>query len=465
VLLVAPAAAQDPTGEPVVYVVRSGDTLFSIAQKFDTTVAQLSAANRIADPTVISVGQRLVIPGSTAVSEPTPEAPEQPDAYIVLPGDTLIGIAERFSTTVEALMAANDLVDGSLIVAGQRLYLPSSAAAAVPEPDAEAEPWTRVHLARKGETLPFLAFRYGTSVWDLHQSNDLHRLGLLYPGQRLLIPPPLTETERIPSLPSLEIRPRPIGQGKTMLIVVSANQPLDLSGSFLGHELIFEEDGEVGNWALVGVSALTEAGTYPLHLDIIEVWTGDRLSFDDLLAVEDGGYSTYNVVVPKSRQALLDPTLSKEEGKLIENTVSEASEEKLWKGAFSYPLEGESRTTAPFGQRRSYSGGPVSSYHTGHDLGADKGTPVYAPAAGTVVKAEQLQIRGRVVILDHGLGVYTGFWHLSEIKVVEGQLVERGELVGLVGNSGLSSGAHLHWEMRVAGVPVDPLQWTRRAFP
>jgi murein DD-endopeptidase MepM/ murein hydrolase activator NlpD len=98
-------------------------------------------------------------------------------------------------------------------------------------------------------------------------------------------------------------------------------------------------------------------------------------------------------------------------------------------------------------------------------LGADKGTPIYAPAAGTVVMAERLQIRGKVVILDHGLGVYTGFWHLSEINVSVGQPVEKGEVVGLVGNSGLSSGPHLHWEMRVGGVPVDPLQWTRRAFP
>jgi murein DD-endopeptidase MepM/ murein hydrolase activator NlpD len=69
------------------------------------------------------------------------------------------------------------------------------------------------------------------------------------------------------------------------------------------------------------------------------------------------------------------------------------------------------------------------------------------------------------VILDHGLGVFTGFWHLSEIQVEVGQVVGRGQVVGLVGNTGLSTGPHLHWEMRVRGVPVHPLQWTRRAFP
>jgi murein DD-endopeptidase MepM/ murein hydrolase activator NlpD len=141
------------------------------------------------------------------------------------------------------------------------------------------------------------------------------------------------------------------------------------------------------------------------------------------------------------------------------------SDEQLWQGLFSYPLQGEFRTTAPFGQRRSYAGGPVTSYHTGHDYGADTGRPVYAPITGTVALAEPLDVRGQVVILDHGLGVFTGFWHLSQIDVEGGQVVGRGERVGLVGNTGLSTGPHLHWEMRVRNVPVDPRQWTRQAFP
>jgi murein DD-endopeptidase MepM/ murein hydrolase activator NlpD len=82
-----------------------------------------------------------------------------------------------------------------------------------------------------------------------------------------------------------------------------------------------------------------------------------------------------------------------------------------------------------------------------------------------VALAEPLQVRGNVVILDHGLGVYSGFWHLSQIDVAAGQTVGEGEVVGLVGNTGLSTGPHLHWEMRVLDVPVDPVQWTQQAFP
>ena len=86
---------------------------------------------------------------------------------------------------------------------------------------------------------------------------------------------------------------------------------------------------------------------------------------------------------------------------------------------------------------------------------------MYAPADGKVVLAEPLQVRGQVVILDHGLGVMSGYWHLSQIDVTAGQFVEEGQVIGLVGNTGLSTGSHLHWEVRVGGVPVDPIPASR----
>ena len=74
-------------------------------------------------------------------------------------------------------------------------------------------------------------------------------------------------------------------------------------------------------------------------------------------------------------------------------------------------------------------------------------------------------MRGNAVIIDHGLGVHTGYWHLSSIKVKPGQMVKPGDLIGLVGTTGLSTGDHLHWELRIGDVPVNPLVWTRRSFP
>ena len=73
--------------------------------------------------------------------------------------------------------------------------------------------------------------------------------------------------------------------------------------------------------------------------------------------------------------------------------------------------------------------------------------------------AEPLQVRGNAVIIDHGRGVFTGYWHLSEIYVTVGQQVVPGQMIGLVGTTGLSTGAHLHWEFRIYGIAVDPLQF------
>jgi murein DD-endopeptidase MepM/ murein hydrolase activator NlpD len=249
-----------------------------------------------------------------------------------------------------------------------------------------------------------------------------------------------------------------------MALEVRGDGGLKLGGLFLEQDLHFtEEEGRY--WALIGVGALTRPGTYPLTLQAIELDSGDWLTMTETFSVTEGDYGTYNIVVPADRQGLLDPTLAQAEREKVDAVFAGVSEQRLWSGAFGFPLEGELRTTAPFGQRRSYGGGPVTSYHTGHDYGADKGTPVLAPITGTVVLAEPLQVRGQVVILDHGLGVLTGFWHLSRIDVTEGQLVGRGEVIGLVGNTGLSTGPHLHWELRVLGMPVDPLQWTQGEFP
>jgi murein DD-endopeptidase MepM/ murein hydrolase activator NlpD len=389
---------------------------------------------------------------------PTPE----PTFYIVQPGDTLYSIAQRFGTTVETIVAANEISDVSVIHVGQRLIVPTVEPEPMPLPDPVAN--TRVHPVRSGETLPSLAFFYGTSVWMLREVNDLNQWGLLWTGQRLFIPPSTAPHSGISELPEVTADPAPAIQGQTMVVEVRGDGGLELGGLFLEQDLRFiEEEGRY--WALIGVEALTPPGTYPLTLQAIELDSGDRLTMTETFSVTAGDYGTYNIVVPADRQGLLEPTLAQAEREKVNAVFADISQQRLWSGTFGFPLEGELRTTAPFGQRRSYDGGPVTSYHTGHDYGADKGTPVLAPITGTVVLAEPLQVRGQVVILDHGLGVLTGFWHLSLIDVTEGQLVGRGEVIGLVGNTGLSTGPHLHWEMRVLGVPVDPLQWTQWELP
>ena len=93
------------------------------------------------------------------------------------------------------------------------------------------------------------------------------------------------------------------------------------------------------------------------------------------------------------------------------------------------------------------------------DFAGTVGTPIYAPAAGKVIYSDTLQIRGNTLIIDHGLGVMSGYYHLSAVHVDVGQEVEQGQLIADGGSTGLSTGPHLHWDLRVLNAAVDGLQW------
>jgi murein DD-endopeptidase MepM/ murein hydrolase activator NlpD len=93
------------------------------------------------------------------------------------------------------------------------------------------------------------------------------------------------------------------------------------------------------------------------------------------------------------------------------------------------------------------------------------GTPIYAPAHGRVVFADLTQVRGNMTVIDHGVGVFSAYYHQFSINVQVGQMVDPGTLIGRVGTTGLSTGNHLHWSMWANGEYVDPMDWTRRVFP
>ena len=128
-----------------------------------------------------------------------------------------------------------------------------------------------------------------------------------------------------------------------------------------------------------------------------------------------------------------------------------------WAGPWLRPVAGVD--TGLFGEIRSYNGQPPRGWHHGHNIAANLGTPVAAPAPGQVVWTGELVVHGIGVILDHGTGVYSGYWHLSLIAVEVGQEVAPGDRLGNIGVTGLTTGPHLHWEVIVRGQDVDPLQW------
>jgi murein DD-endopeptidase MepM/ murein hydrolase activator NlpD len=452
-------AAAPPLQGQTEHVVQPGETLFRIAQAYGVTVDDIVAANNLADRNVIHVGQRLIIPVSTAApaTEVSP-LPSGSSGYVVQPGDTLWLIAQRFDTTVEAIAQANGIVNPNLIFVGQSLLVSTSPDAPPPPPQ------TVIHVVQPGETLARIALRYNTTVWAVAQANDLDNPNVIYAGQRLVIPGPgdLEDTSLISPFAGLLFEPTTVTQGQTVAVHVSTERDVTLSGTFDGRLVPFTGQGGT-YWALIGIHAMAQPGRYSLELAAVDV-NGNTTRITQFLTVTGGEYSTDYITLPPGKGDLLDPDLLRQEREKLAVVFDSYRRERLWDGLFQVPVESP-RVTSPFGSRRSYNGSPPTSYHAGTDFGGSEGTPVYAPASGVVALAEELAVRGIAIVVDHGLGVLTGYWHLSGIAVEVGQPVVPGSLLGTMGTTGLSTGTHLHWELRVGGIPVDPMQWTEQVFP
>jgi murein DD-endopeptidase MepM/ murein hydrolase activator NlpD len=144
----------------------------------------------------------------------------------------------------------------------------------------------------------------------------------------------------------------------------------------------------------------------------------------------------------------------REESRLVGALFDTVTPEKFWSGSFLRPVPGAA--TSSFGKRSVFNGQPRSP-HSGTDFRASRGTPINAPNHGKVVLARNLYFAGNTVMIDHGLGLYSYFAHLSEFRVSAGDQVEKGDVVGLVGATGRVTGPHLHWTTKVSGSRVDPL--------
>ncbi len=134
-------------------------------------------------------------------------------------------------------------------------------------------------------------------------------------------------------------------------------------------------------------------------------------------------------------------------------------------GPFQPPVD-STRRTSLFGDRRRYryaDGSSETSIHAGIDYGVPRGTPVRAAAAGRVVLARPRIVTGNSVVIEHLPGVFTLYYHLDRLDVAEGDAVEAGRLIGASGSTGLSTGPHLHWEVRVSGEATDPDAFLERA--
>lgn len=272
-------------------------------------------------------------------------------------------------------------------------------------------------------------------------------------------PPP---TPTLPPIPlSVAVAPSSPAQGQTLLIRVQLGRAAQLSGDFDGQPLTFAYLSPTDAWALVGVPPWSALGERRLVLEAVAA-DGQRAHYQSALPVQETTFAVQAINVPPEQDSLLLTGLRPAEDEYLASVLREVSPEPLWDGPFGIPAQGI--RTSPYGARRSYQGGPLTGYHGGLDWAAPEGTPIYATAPGVVVLAESLVVRGNVVVLDHGLGVHTLYFHLSALAVTPGQRVAQGDFLGAMGTTGLSTGSHLHWEVRIGEIFVNPDEWLAQDF-
>jgi len=208
---------------------------------------------------------------------------------------------------------------------------------------------------------------------------------------------------------------------------------------------------------LLGVDLEKPPGAYKLSVNL-QTANGKRASCTVSIPIRKGKFATEKLQVEK-QFVEPDPEQIKRanaERQKLRDIFAATTPEKLWQGAFRAPLDGVT-TGGNFGKRRILNG-QAGSPHGGVDFPATTGTPVHAPQRGRVVLAEELFFSGNTVVLDHGMGIYTLYAHLSEIAVKVGDALETGAVLGKVGATGRVTGPHLHWGLTVEGARVNPLQ-------
>lgn len=179
--------------------------------------------------------------------------------------------------------------------------------------------------------------------------------------------------------------------------------------------------------------------------------------------VVGGGFVRQQVEIPPERMFLLEPEVERSELARLEGLISRFTPTHYWTSeGFQMPIL--ARLTSPFGAFRTFNSA-YNTRHTGWDIRSTTGMPIMASAPGRVVFANRLEVRGDYLLIDHGWGVFSGYAHLAQTHVTNGQDIAKGQIVGTVGESGRTSGPHFHWEMAVNGEWVDTVRMITMWMP
>lgn len=215
----------------------------------------------------------------------------------------------------------------------------------------------------------------------------------------------------------------------------------------------FSYDG--GHAALVGIDLAASPGRHEWRIEVREPGEPVR-ELRGQLPVAPRTFSVQRLTLPRA-MVDLDPDTEQRavaEGQRLRALYRTLTSERLWRGRFAHPLDGD-ELGGGFGAQRIING-QARAPHAGTDYPAPLGTPVLAANAGRVALVAEFFFPGRLVIIDHGLGLYTLYFHLDNVAVSEGAMVERRQSIGTVGASGRATGPHLHFGVQVGEARVDP---------
>lgn len=265
--------------------------------------------------------------------------------------------------------------------------------------------------------------------------------------------------EGAPSPITAQVAPSTVRQGRVAILTVSASVPMvQFAVRFAGRSWPLYRDGAAGWHTILGTDPTTRPGRHTVTIEGTAA-AGTPRVVRRVITVIRVAFPERRITFDPDRQALLTKENVERERRLVRAALRVLHGERLWEDPFAFPAPGG--VSSPYGVLSIYQG-VVRGFHSGADFPVPQGTPVQAANHGIVRLAEPLPLSGNAVMIDHGLGVVTSYLHMSAISVVADQRVRKGDVIGAVGSTGLATGPHLHWGLRVNGVRVDPVPWTAR---
>lgn len=262
------------------------------------------------------------------------------------------------------------------------------------------------------------------------------------------------------SLNAINVSSKKIKNANTVLITIEEKNISNPKLTFDKHNINFFKHQKKENYyyALVPIPYYKKLGKYKIILSYMK--KGKKEFKGVLIEVVDGKYKSESINVPKGKVSLNEENKKRTKKEYINAMkIYNSIDRKIYfQGKFIYPIN--TKITSSFGKKRVYNGS-IKSYHSGTDFKATMGTPIKASNSGIISISENRFYAGNSIVINHGQGIYSCYFHLSKMNFKVGERVKKGEIIGLSGNTGRVTGPHLHFSFRVHGIQIDPIQIIR----